>query len=101
MMVDKIKSGPIKGAKVVQTLLLDEWEIWTGMSSDKRGFISARNRYPIPENTITQISYDFLIKELGDAKNGIEFDLFDRPKNGKREKFTVKIMRSGFEEVKK
>ena len=100
-MIDKIKPGPIKGAKVVQTLLLDEWEIWTGMHADKRGFISARNRYPIPENTITQISYDFLIKELGEAKNGIEFDLFDRPRNGKHEKFTVKIMRNGFEEVKK
>lgn len=95
---DTIKPGPIKGAKVVQTMPLNEWQIWTGIYQDKGGWISARHRYPIPKKTIKQIAYDFLINNVGGAEKGIEFELFDRPKNGKREKFTVMIKRSGFED---
>lgn len=95
-MTDSPKPGPIKGATIRQTLLLGKWEIRTGEYLDKDGWISARNRYPIPEETLEQIALDWLVKSTEGYENGYSIELYGKTKDGKRERFKLSIERNGF-----
>ncbi|MDD5537250.1 MAG: hypothetical protein PHS36_08760 [Candidatus Cloacimonetes bacterium] len=87
----------IKGAKVIQTALLEKWEIWTGMYRTKDGWMSAKNRYPIQEDTLEQIALDYLVKKIEGQKLHV-FELLDKSKYGKREKITITMERDGYVE---
>ena len=63
---ENIKHGPIKGAHVRRSLLMGKWEIRTGEYQDKNGWISARNIYPIPEDILEQMAYDWIVKSVAD-----------------------------------
>lgn len=96
---EKIQPGPIKGAHVRQSLLMGKWEIRTGERMDKRGWISARNIYPIPDETLEQIAWDWIVKSTADYEKGYSIDLYGSKKDGKREKFVLTVEKRGFVEV--
>jgi hypothetical protein len=98
-MSEELKPGPIKGATIRQSLLLGEWQIRTGEYVDKDGWISCRNKYPIPAETLEQIALDWLVKSVDGFENGYSNVLYGKPRGCKRERFKFCIERDGFEEI--
>jgi len=97
-MTEQLKPGPIKGPHIRQSPLLETWEIRTGEYLDKDGWISCKNKYPIPEDTLKQIAIDWLIKNCNGCENGYTMELRGKAKDGKRERFKLSVMKDGFVE---
>lgn len=95
-MTDELTPGPIKGPNIRQTLLLGTWEIRTGEYLDKDGWISCRNKYPIPQDVLEQIAFDWMIKSVEGLERGYSNTLYGKIRDGKREKFKFRIERDGF-----
>lgn len=90
------KHGILKGPHIRQSMLLGRWEIRTGEYLDKDGWISCRNKYPIPDDVLEQIALDWIIKSVEGCDNGYENTLYGKIHDGKREKFRFSIERDGF-----
>lgn len=99
-MSEELKPGPIKGAHVRQSLLLGTWQIRTGERVDNEGWITARNTYPIPDETLEQIALDWIVKQAEGYEKGYEMELYGKIHEGKREKFKFRIEKEGFVEAK-
>lgn len=61
--------------EIMKTVLLDEWVIVT-RKTQREGFAVAHagKKYPIPQSTIDQIVYDYLVKGLEGMENGYTFE---------------------------
>ncbi len=79
-------------AEVLKTALTGTWVIATRTYIDKDGVttVPSKNRYPIPEETLKQITFDFLVTEAEGCGKGYMFELMNK-KNG--EVYTVTVER--------
>lgn len=86
-----LRLGETMPAELLKTALLGEWVIAT-RSYTKNGIttVPSRNRYPIPEETLKQIAFDFLATETeaDGCEKGYMFELINS-RSGKIYKVTV------------
>lgn len=76
-------------AEVLKTALLGEWVTATRTHTDKSGVKTIiGKRYPIPNEILKEITFDFLVKEAEGCKKGYAFDLHNK-RTGELFKITV------------
>ena len=76
--------------KIAQSPLSKEWYITTKYSENGNGIMDTKEKYPIPNNVISTIAWDFLLREqMKDCEKGFEV-IVSTPNDGA---FLVKVRR--------